>query len=168
MCLSVNPGVKPFPLFLPGESPWTEKPGGLQSTGSQRVGHNWAMKQQQHSNSGLNVFEEPPNFSKIAVTFYVCTMEYYAVIKKEWDAICSNMMDLEIIILSEVRLRQVSLVLYTEYYICVCVHILYTESKKKVWNIFTKQKQRMNLWLPGGKGGGIDWEFRIDMSHCCV
>ena len=25
------------PVFLPGESPWTEKPGGLQSIGSQRV-----------------------------------------------------------------------------------------------------------------------------------
>ena len=30
----------PTPLFLPGESPWTEKPGGLQSMESQRVGHN--------------------------------------------------------------------------------------------------------------------------------
>ena len=29
----------PTPVFLPGESPWTEEPGGLQSTGSQRVGH---------------------------------------------------------------------------------------------------------------------------------
>ena len=27
------------PVFLPGESPWTEKPGGLQSMGPQRVGH---------------------------------------------------------------------------------------------------------------------------------
>ena len=26
-------------LFLHGESPWTEKPGGLQSLGSHRVGH---------------------------------------------------------------------------------------------------------------------------------
>ena len=26
-------------MFLPGESPWTEEPGGLQSLGSQRVGH---------------------------------------------------------------------------------------------------------------------------------
>ena len=26
-------------IFLPGESPWTEEPGGLQSLGSQRVGH---------------------------------------------------------------------------------------------------------------------------------
>ena len=27
-------------VFLPGESPCTEEPGGLQSMGSQRVGHN--------------------------------------------------------------------------------------------------------------------------------
>ena len=30
--------------FLPGESPWTEEPGRLQSTGSQRVGHNLVTK----------------------------------------------------------------------------------------------------------------------------
>ena len=29
------------------EIPWTGKPGGLQSMGLQRVGHNWATKQQQ-------------------------------------------------------------------------------------------------------------------------
>ena len=29
------------------EIPWTEEPGGLQSTGSQRVGHDLASKQQQ-------------------------------------------------------------------------------------------------------------------------
>ena len=28
------------PALLPGESPWTEEPGGLQSMGSQRVEHN--------------------------------------------------------------------------------------------------------------------------------
>ena len=27
------------PVFLPGESPWTEEPGRLWSIGSQRVGH---------------------------------------------------------------------------------------------------------------------------------
>ena len=32
----------PTPVFLPGESPWTEEPGGLQSMGSQGV--DWAMK----------------------------------------------------------------------------------------------------------------------------
>ena len=26
-------------VFLPGESPWTEEPSGLQSVGSQKVGH---------------------------------------------------------------------------------------------------------------------------------
>ena len=30
---------QPTRVFLPGESPWTEKPGGLQSMGSQRVEH---------------------------------------------------------------------------------------------------------------------------------
>ena len=29
---------QPTPVFLPGKSPWREEPGGLQSTGSQRVG----------------------------------------------------------------------------------------------------------------------------------
>ena len=28
---------QPIPVFLPGEFPWTERPGGLQSMGSQRV-----------------------------------------------------------------------------------------------------------------------------------
>ena len=35
---------KPTPVFLPGESPQTEEPGGLQSMGSQRIRHNWATK----------------------------------------------------------------------------------------------------------------------------
>ena len=36
--------------------------------------------------------------------------------RKEWsDAICGNMEDLETVILSEVRQRQVSYVLYVEY-----------------------------------------------------
>ena len=31
---------QPTPVFLPGECPWTEEPGGLQSIGSQRVNQN--------------------------------------------------------------------------------------------------------------------------------
>ena len=38
---------QPAPVFMPGESPWIEEPGGLQSTGSQRVGHDWAIKHAQ-------------------------------------------------------------------------------------------------------------------------
>ena len=35
---------QPTPVFWPGESPWIEEPGGLQSMGSQRVGHAWETK----------------------------------------------------------------------------------------------------------------------------
>ena len=34
-----------IPIFLPGESLWTEEPGGLQSMRSQRIRHNRATKQ---------------------------------------------------------------------------------------------------------------------------
>ena len=33
---------QPTPVFLPGESHWAEEPGGLQSIGSHRVGHDWS------------------------------------------------------------------------------------------------------------------------------
>ena len=36
---SLEEGMQPTPIFLPGESLWTEKPGRLQSLKSQRVGH---------------------------------------------------------------------------------------------------------------------------------
>ena len=35
---------QPTLVFLPGESPWTEEPGRLQSIGLQRIRHNWATK----------------------------------------------------------------------------------------------------------------------------
>ena len=47
MCWQVetsHSGVRkwqPTPVLFPGEYPWTEEPGGLQSMGSQRVRHNW-------------------------------------------------------------------------------------------------------------------------------
>ena len=37
---------QPIPVFLPGESLWTEETGGLESMGSQRDGHDWVT---QHS-----------------------------------------------------------------------------------------------------------------------
>ena len=42
-----NPGIEPRSMathssILVRKIPWTEEPGGLQSTGSQRVGHEWA------------------------------------------------------------------------------------------------------------------------------
>ena len=35
---------QPTPVFLPGEIPWTEEPGEIQSMGSQRVGHDCVIK----------------------------------------------------------------------------------------------------------------------------
>ena len=35
--------------------PWTEEPGGLQSTGSQRVRHDLAIKEQQHNSRILTL-----------------------------------------------------------------------------------------------------------------
>ena len=44
--LGRSPGGEwqPTPVFLPGESPGTEKPGRLQSMGSQNIRHNWVTK----------------------------------------------------------------------------------------------------------------------------
>ena len=42
-------GRAPTPAFLPGESPWTEEPGQLQSMWPQRVRHDRAIKQQRHT-----------------------------------------------------------------------------------------------------------------------
>ena len=47
----VNPlekGMATHSRILAWEIPWTEEPGGLQSMGSQRVGHDLVTKQQQH------------------------------------------------------------------------------------------------------------------------
>ena len=41
------------PIILPGESPWTEEPGGLQSMGLQRVRHDWATKRSTSYKVGL-------------------------------------------------------------------------------------------------------------------
>ena len=41
------------PLFLPGESPWTEKPGGLQPMGSQRARHEWVTKHSTAQDRGV-------------------------------------------------------------------------------------------------------------------
>ena len=38
---------QPTPVFLPGESPWTEEPGWLQFTGSQRIRHSLAIEHTQ-------------------------------------------------------------------------------------------------------------------------
>ena len=51
---------QPTPVFLPGESPWTEEPCGLQSIGSERVGHDWATKHSSvHRNIIKAIYDKP-------------------------------------------------------------------------------------------------------------
>ena len=42
---SLQKGMATHSSILAWRIPWTEEPGGLQSTWSQRVGHNWATEQ---------------------------------------------------------------------------------------------------------------------------
>ena len=44
---SVEEGMAAHSSILAWEIPWTEEPGGLQSMGLRRVGHNWVTKQQE-------------------------------------------------------------------------------------------------------------------------
>ena len=50
---------QPAPVFLPGESPWTEEPGGLQLTGSQTIGHNQATKAHNHRGQEFPSYHVP-------------------------------------------------------------------------------------------------------------
>ena len=61
---------QPTPVFLPGESPWTEEPGELQSKGLPRVGHNWVTKHSTGINVSLIYLLLPAKFSLVkAVVF---------------------------------------------------------------------------------------------------
>ena len=42
---------QPTPVLLPGDSPWTEEPGGLQSIGNQRIRHGWRSLTRMHAHA---------------------------------------------------------------------------------------------------------------------
>ena len=56
--------------FLAWKIPWTEEPGGLQPTGSKRVGQDLATKQQQQSVLLIHVFS--PCLVLLCVFLFVC------------------------------------------------------------------------------------------------
>ena len=82
-------------------------------------------------------------------------MEYYSTIKKnEIMPLAETLKDLEIIILSEVRERQIYHLHVISKYIYIYTHIL--------MNLSTKQKQthgrkRADSWLPRGRDGVGGW-----------
>ena len=78
--------------------PWTEKPGRLQSMGSQRVGHDWATSLSMKTNWNINFlwagtvftcfcfFLKAPN---IAMDFCLCTDVTFVYL----NGVCSNQKD---------------------------------------------------------------------------
>ena len=80
-------------------------------------------------------------------------MEYYSATKKnEIMPFAAARMDLEIVILSEVRQGKTNIMHYH----------LYVETRKKGTDEFTylteirvTDMQKRSLWLPAGKGGGV-------------
>ena len=60
---------QPTPVFLLGESPWTEEPGGLQSTGSHRVRHSWVTFNSLHFRSLSSVLWSTALVSKLPKWF---------------------------------------------------------------------------------------------------
>ena len=50
---------QPTPVLLPGESPWTEEPDGLQCIGSQRIGHDWSGLAQNTVDQDYILLESP-------------------------------------------------------------------------------------------------------------
>ena len=54
---------QPTPVFLPGESPWTEEPSGLWSMGLQRIGRNWAQHSTAASRNAGGLFNSNSSFN---------------------------------------------------------------------------------------------------------
>ena len=69
--------MAPTPVFLPGESPWTEEPGGLQSMGSQRVGQDWATKHR-------NITERIKVMRTLGEGRWLCFAECYSQSSPTW------------------------------------------------------------------------------------
>ena len=66
-------GMAPTPVFLPGESPWTEEPGRLQLMESQRIIHNWATSLS-FSTSWFSAFQN--NFLKLKRWYSYLSVTY--------------------------------------------------------------------------------------------
>ena len=70
---------QPTPVFLPGESPWTEEPGRLQSMGSQRVRHGGNDSAHIHTHTTLLHTYGILNFSppQMTTSQLLCSQTFY-------------------------------------------------------------------------------------------
>ena len=72
---------QPSLAFLPGESPWTEKPGRLQSVGWEKVGHSWATKHSKMVNKAV-IKRGRKHYSNIF--FHYCKYSYECLFLEEY------------------------------------------------------------------------------------
>ena len=79
---------QPTPVFLPGESPWTEEPGRLQSMGSQIVEHDW-------------VTENTHTYKYMYIYVHIYIMEYRSPMRKEILSFSTTWMKFEGFMVSE-------------------------------------------------------------------
>ena len=100
----------------------------------------------------------PPTDERIKKMWYIYSMEYYSIIKKnKIMSFAATWIQLETIILSEVRKRKIQ-----------TIYHFFVESK--MWHKWTYLQNRNrsqpwseDLWIPGRSGGGsgMDREFGV-------
>ena len=78
--------LQPTPVILPGESPWTKEPGGLQSIGFQRVKHNWGYLAHMHKLGCDNGDRKVDRLRVCPEMKQVWTMDLKKVTRKEGHA----------------------------------------------------------------------------------
>ena len=82
---SLEKGMATHSSILAGESPWTEEPGGLQSMGLQRVGHDWVTKHSTQSSKVKQIKLEMLVNWKMQVP-WIEKREYSGKAELEWEA----------------------------------------------------------------------------------
>ena len=96
--------------------------------------------------------------------WYIYTMEYYlAITKNKVMPFAATRMQLEMIILSEVKSERERQIPYDITY----TWNLKYDTNEPIYKTETdSQTERTDLWLPSGRGGerGMDWEFGV--SRC--
>ena len=93
--------------------------------------------------------------------WYIYTMEYYSAIKNKIMSLATTLVDLEIVILSEV-----SQIEKEKYCMTSLIFRILNNTNELIYKTkIDPQTYKMNSWLPGGKDwwGGIVREFGIDM-----
>ena len=90
-------GMATTPVFWPGESPWTEEPGGLQSMGSRRVRYDWVTKHSIAHMSGWPCMKGAPKSTWLqwgVMKFYFqtpCLLQHEAGDSTGWKHLAMRM-----------------------------------------------------------------------------